>query len=114
MVEVDRERGRIGLRLHRGPAVAGKTPGGAGLGRQRRRGRSWRRWRRTRCVADAAAVTAAAVDAPRAPPARLEALSALPEGIELTELDGGLKVVTEAVPGGPLGRPRALGANRIT
>ena len=37
----------------------------------------------------------------------------LPEGVELTELDGGLKVVTETVPVGPLGRPRALGQDGI-
>ena len=36
VVEVDRERGRIGLRLSDDPAVEGKTPGGADQGRHRR------------------------------------------------------------------------------
>ena len=37
----------------------------------------------------------------------------LPDGVELTELDCGLRVVTEAVPVGALGGARALGADRI-
>ena len=39
VVEVDQERGRIGLRLSDDPSVAGKIAGGAGLGRLRRRRR---------------------------------------------------------------------------
>ena len=50
VVEVDRERGRIGLRRSDDPAIAGKSPGGAGGGRQRRPWPAprWRRPRRTR------------------------------------------------------------------
>ena len=47
VVEVDKERGRVGLRLADDPDIAGKTLGGAGLGRHRRQGRRRRR-RRTR------------------------------------------------------------------
>ena len=39
VVEVDRERGRIGLRLADDPEIAGKTRRGAGGGRRRRRRR---------------------------------------------------------------------------
>ena len=38
VVEVDRERGRIGLRLADDPEVAGQDRRGAGLGRHRRAG----------------------------------------------------------------------------
>ena len=54
VVEVDKERGRIGLRLSDDPAIEGKTPGGAAEARHRRpddgrrRRPRWPRRRRSR------------------------------------------------------------------
>ena len=48
VVEVDRERGRIGLRRSDDPQVAGKSQGGARGRRQRRPRPARRRWRRSR------------------------------------------------------------------
>ena len=114
VVEVDRERGRIGLRLAEDPEIAGKTVeelagvgsgggggsrnggdrgprrdgrgGGGGGGRRRARPRPRPAWRR------------------RAPPAlgprpgpQLSAAVPLPEH-RLTELDSGLRIVTEVMP----------------
>ena len=44
VVEVDRERGRIGLRLSDDPPVAGKTKEELAERRQRRPWSAWRRW----------------------------------------------------------------------
>ena len=104
VVEVDRERGRIGLRRSDDPQVAGKSKeelAAVGSGDRGPRGGGGDA---AATAADAAAVTAADAAAtqrrqPRAPSSRLGATEVdLPEGVELTELDGGLRVVTESVP----------------
>ena len=114
VVEVDRERGRIGLRLADDPEIQGKNPeelkaiaaaessrprGGGGGGDRGDRGR------------DAAAVTAAAVTAARATVAAATAAAAcataipiarsaasVQENHRLTTLESGVRIVTEAMP----------------
>ena len=88
VVEVDHERGRIGLRLSDDPSVEGKSPeelasigSGDGGRAQRRRPRATRR-------------PAAASAAPGRDRERRGPLSAR----ELTELGSGVRVVTEEVP----------------
>jgi predicted RNA-binding protein with RPS1 domain len=64
VVEVDKERGRIGLRLADDPEVAGKDRRGAGSSRHRRQGRRpWRSSAAWRAATEAAVVAAAAVTA---------------------------------------------------
>ena len=102
VVEVDKERGRIGLRLAEDPEIAGKTGRGA-RDRRRRRRRRRRRPRRPR------AAPRRPRPAPRGPRRRRRArprpaparrprprarVSTLPEH-RLTTLDSGLRVVTE-------------------
>ncbi len=107
VVEVDRERGRIGLRLSEDPSVAGKIARGAGRGRLRRRrprggggDRRRPRWPR--------ADGRAARRRPRAA-RRATALSAP----QLTELRLGRPGRHRGGSLGALGRARALGAHRL-
>ena len=93
VVEVDRERGRIGLRLSDDPSVEGKSPEellGDRFRRrlaQRRRPRRPRRpWRRARRQAP-----------PRGRRPRASLAGAL-SAARLTTLDSGVRVVTEEVP----------------
>ena len=83
VVEVDRERGRIGLRLSEDPDVAGKSAeelAGVGSG-----GRRWRRWLARRATATvavdvtAAATVVRAATASAAPAARAMAVATVPE-----------------------------------
>ena len=104
VVEVDRERGRIGLRLAEDPDVAGKSVGGAGRRRYRRRwrwrrraasARRWRRWtqRQSRPWSQ-----------PRRrawlrPAASWRLTLTVPDTEHrITTLDSGVRVVTERVP----------------
>ena len=98
VVEVDRERGRIGLRLAERPGHRRQDGRGARGRRQRRR------WRlasaaRPRTRAAAAIATAAATADGAAPAARATASrpTTLAEP-RLTVLDSGVRVVTEAMP----------------
>ena len=116
VVEVDRERGRIGLRLAEDPEIAGKTveelagvgSGGGGGGSRnggdrgpRRDGRGGGGDRGGRAAATATAAAVAAASAARAPTATRTATRhqrrRLPEH-RLTELDSGLRIVTEVMP----------------
>ena len=106
VVEVDKERGRIGLRLAEDPDIAGKTKeelasvgtGDPSDGRRRRRGdRGPRRDGRGAAARRRDGARARPRPRPRAAPARRPrsgAGLALPEH-RLTTLDSGLRVVTE-------------------
>ena len=110
VVEVDRERGRIGLRLADDPDVAGKTAeelATVGSG-SRPRGGNGGAPDAAAIAADAAdaTVTAAASVASAAPAARATAPTAIPsatrsacshEQHQLTTLDSGVRVVTERI-----------------
>ncbi len=108
VVEVDRERGRIGLRLADDPDIAGKTVeelAGVGTGRRRRRGRQARGRLRTAFLLQRARPRARWRPRPRAPAAARGAGSRLTRrasGVEpehiLTTLDSGVRVVTERIP----------------
>ncbi len=113
VVEVDRERGRIGLRLSEDPTSRARTPrssprsapatraravataaaGGdrGGRGGRDRGGRGGRDGGR-------GGERGAGVAASRTRPNGGRHRQPLPEGVELTELDGGVRVVTEAMP----------------
>ena len=131
VAEVDKERGRIGLRLSDDPAIAGKTPGGAAEARHGRPddGRR-RRPRRSAATAATAADAAAARRWPRWSSARAPGLSlrrraqrsrgALP----LSRLESPRRRRADHARLGPPGRdrgrslgalggPRPLGQNRI-
>ena len=124
VVEVDKERGRIGLRLAEDPDIAGKTKeelASVGTGDPTMGGGGDRRAAAAAAtataVAGAAAATAAAAAVtatarprgdrdpdraqrgghPRAPPRSPTSVAAIP-GHRITELDSGLRIVTEAMP----------------
>ena len=113
VVEVDRERGRIGLRLADDPEVAGKDASelaGVGSGDRGPRGGGGgdrgprREGRGGDAAAAAAAATAAAAGATAtaaATAARVATTTrtALPDHHRLTELDSGLRVITERMDG---------------
>ena len=120
VVEVDRERGRIGLRLADDPDIAGKTveelagvgTGGGGGGGSGRAGAVTEAAGRPRTGATATATVIAAaraVTASAGPGARAMAASATDAddrprpsgraGHSLSTLDSGVRVVTERVPG---------------
>jgi hypothetical protein len=100
VVEVDRERGRIGLRLAEDPDIAGKSVEElAGVGSGGGGGGGDRGPRRGGATATAAAEAARAVTGTAAAPAAratgiLSGASALPNH-RITELDSGLRVATE-------------------
>ena len=106
VVEVDRERGRIGLRLADDPDVAGKSVeelAAVGSGGGNGGGGAPRPRRVADATAGAAATGAAAARRARAAAAGATAIAAdagapAVDEHRLTELDSGVRVVTEAMP----------------
>ena len=101
VVEVDRERGRIGLRLADDPDIAGKSAdelASVGTGDKGPRGGGDRGRRR---------------DGDRRPQARPRRAPLSEEPAQLTELDSGVRVVTRASPERPLGGARVLDSDRV-
>ena len=105
VVEVDRERGRIGLRLTDDPDIAGKSveelagvgTGGAGGGRAPREGAARNGRERSGRGPRREGERGSGALASRARP-RLNSEGLMPEEHRTTTLDSGVRVVTERVP----------------